>query len=55
MPEARRLLDDESELVRAMAVWALSRLASKEEFAKEKQARQSAEDDPQVRAEWAAG
>jgi epoxyqueuosine reductase len=54
MAEARRLLDDASPLVRAMAVWALSRLAPAEDFANERTARLPGEADPDVRAEWDA-
>jgi epoxyqueuosine reductase len=49
--EARRLLDDDSPLVRGAAVWALSRLLPCEEFAK--LAGASHEDDGSVRSEWA--
>ena len=49
---AERRLGDESPLVRAMAVWALSRLLPAAEF-KELRARYSPqENDPTVRAEW---
>jgi epoxyqueuosine reductase len=50
--EARRLLDDDSALVRGAAVWALSRLLPREEFAA--LANASNEDDDSVRSEWAA-
>ena len=52
VPEAERLLGDASPLVRAMAVWALSRLAPNRtaDLAGEGA---SAEQDPAVRAEWA--
>ena len=47
----RRLLDDESALVRAAAVWALSQL-SQGDFVQE-QHRAASEQDAEVRAEWA--
>ncbi|MGE5266885.1 MAG: tRNA epoxyqueuosine(34) reductase QueG [Deltaproteobacteria bacterium] len=50
--EVRSLLDDASPLVRGMAVWALSRLASKATFQHERAARYEAEPDPGVRTEW---
>jgi epoxyqueuosine reductase len=50
--EAERLLDDPSPLVRAMAVWALSRLATAERFAVLENTRASQEADEEVRAEW---
>ncbi|HTQ13696.1 MAG TPA: tRNA epoxyqueuosine(34) reductase QueG [Rhizomicrobium sp.] len=49
-PEAERLLDDPSPLVRAMAVWALSRLLPPQAFAKLRRA----DGDADVAAEWAA-
>ncbi len=55
-PEAadvlRRLLDDASALVRAMAVWGLSRHLSPSEFALLRQARLGSESDRSVQAEW---
>jgi epoxyqueuosine reductase len=45
-PEANRLLDDPSPLVRAMAVWALAQLDALPPF--------RADDDPAVEAEWSA-
>jgi epoxyqueuosine reductase len=51
---ADRLLDDPSALVRAMAVWALSRLLSAVAFTKLRQARMAIEQDAQVLAEWRA-
>lgn len=45
-------LDDSSNLVRGAAVWALSRLLSKEEFSELCADRADAESDPTVRAEW---
>jgi epoxyqueuosine reductase len=52
MPIARDLLDDESDLVRAMAIWALSRLLTAEDFAAERKARIGRESDRAVRDEW---
>jgi epoxyqueuosine reductase len=49
--EARRLLGDASPLVRGAAVWALSRLVSKEDFAALAQAAGN-EEDQSVRHEW---
>ena len=49
---ARRRLDDDSPLVRAMAVWALWRLLEPTAFAAERAGRLPAEPDPAVRAEW---
>jgi epoxyqueuosine reductase len=46
-------LDDPSPLVRAMAVWALARLAAPEAFERLRTARESMEADPDVRQEWA--
>lgn len=51
--EARRLLGDESPLVRGAAVWALSRLLPRGEFAA--LADTSSDSDEDVRSEWAAG
>ncbi len=51
---ARRRLEDESALVRGMAVWALGRLLDSEDFRRLKAARAAAESDPHVREEWAA-
>jgi epoxyqueuosine reductase len=48
--EAR--LGDASPLVRAMAVWALSKLSTKGEFARLSDHHADSEDDPAVRAEW---
>jgi epoxyqueuosine reductase len=51
---ARRLLDDECELVRAAAVWAFSRLADPPRLHAEGRRRLALEPDGEVRAEWAA-
>ena len=52
--EARRLLDDESPLVRGAAVWALSQLMSDDDFAALAAGKASAETDASVCAEWQA-
>jgi epoxyqueuosine reductase len=52
--EAEALLSDVSPLVRAMAVWALSRLLDRDAFAALARSRQAAEDDADVCAEWDA-
>jgi len=49
---ARRLLQDASPLVRAMAVWALARLLPEEQFATVAPAHVGRESDADVRAEW---
>jgi epoxyqueuosine reductase len=51
---AMACLDDRSPLVRAMAVWALSRLLDAASFARLKATHLPAEADPEVRAEWIA-
>ena len=51
-PEAERLLDDASPLVRAMAVWALRKLFDEPAFARLRAARAPTEPDPEVRSEW---
>jgi epoxyqueuosine reductase len=53
--EAERLLDDESPLVRGAAVWALSQLIEREEFAARAADAIGAEADAAVRAEWQHG
>ncbi len=53
-PRAEALLDDPSPLVRAMAVWALARLLPSGAFDILRARWIVAEDDPAVRAEWAA-
>jgi len=52
---ARALLDDPSPLVRAMAVWALSRLLTTDEFASLKKYHAQQEVDREVLAEWDFG
>lgn len=52
---AEMLLRDDSTLVRAMAVWALSRLLATDEFAAMKAAHAEIETDRYVRAEWDVG
>lgn len=54
MPETARLLDDPSPLVRGAAVWALSRLMTREEFASLAGERRRTEEDAAVKEEWAA-
>ncbi len=51
-PEASRLLDDESPLVRGAAVWALSQLITREAFEALASDQMDAEPDDTVRAEW---
>ena len=51
-PLAAARLDDASPLVRGMAVWALSRLLSPENFAALAAARKSGEPEAEVREEW---
>ncbi len=51
-PTAQALLEDASPLVRAMAVWALSRLLEADAFAALATVRAKAEPDGAVRAEW---
>ena len=53
VPAAIIHLDDPSPLVRAMAVWALGRLAEPAAFARLRVAREAGEADPDVRREWA--
>ena len=52
IPIARDLLDDEADLVRAMAIWALSRLLAADDFAALRRARIGRETDRAVRDEW---
>ena len=49
---AEAALDDPSPLVRAMAVWALSRLLPAAAFARLRERRRAEEDDETVRSEW---
>ncbi|MBK1669331.1 tRNA epoxyqueuosine(34) reductase QueG [Rhodovibrio sodomensis] len=51
---ARGLLDDQSDLVRAAAVWAFARLADPDSLRREAARRLDLEPNPEVRAEWAA-
>ena len=51
-PVAEALLDDASPLVRAMAAWALIRLADPPRVEDARRRRLAIEDDPAVRAEW---
>jgi epoxyqueuosine reductase len=51
-PEAVRLLDDASPLVRAMAAWAVSRLLGASDVARIAADRLAQEADPEVRLEW---
>jgi epoxyqueuosine reductase len=53
VPEAERLLADDSALVRGAAVWALSRLVSTDRFAALAATHGAAEIDPTVKEEWA--
>lgn len=52
LPLVRALLDDSSALVRGMAVWALLRLATQDEFERERKRRAAVETDDGVVAEW---
>jgi epoxyqueuosine reductase len=54
IPDVRDRLGDESPLVRAMAVWALGKLADAETVERERKRFLSAETDAQVREEWSA-
>lgn len=54
IPCAVNLLDEASAQVRAMAIWALSRLLPQDEFAQLAVARRNNEPDEQVRREWDA-
>jgi len=55
VPTARARLADPSPLVRAMAVWALSRLLDADAFARLRATYAAAEPDAAVRGEWEAG
>jgi epoxyqueuosine reductase len=52
IPALQRLLDDASPLVRAMAVWALRRLAPPEAWRRLREERAAREPDGDVRREW---
>jgi len=54
VPVAERLLDDAAPIVRAMAVWALSRLLDRNRFEALRDRRRDTERDPDVRREWNA-
>ncbi|MEL7543786.1 MAG: tRNA epoxyqueuosine(34) reductase QueG [Pseudomonadota bacterium] len=54
LPAVTRLLDDSSPLVRAMAVWALTRLVAPVDFSAHRMKNLPRETDPDVRAEWTA-
>ena len=54
VPAVERLLDDASPLVRAMAVWALQRLAAPGAWDGAKRRHVGRETDAAVQAEWAA-
>ena len=55
VPVVEALLDDGSALVRAMAVWALARLADPKAFAHTRERHLPNEGDPDVRGEWDGG
>ena len=54
LPAVERLLQDASPLVRAMAVWALQRLAAPDHAARLQAQHLPSESDQHVRAEWAS-
>jgi epoxyqueuosine reductase len=54
IPQLMPLLADPSPLVRAMAIWALSQLASEQEYSKIREDYLPRESDPEVAAEWKA-
>ncbi|HUR43496.1 MAG TPA: tRNA epoxyqueuosine(34) reductase QueG [Aestuariivirga sp.] len=54
-PRIEQLLTDGSPLVRAMAVWALSRLSERERYTNLKAHHDASETDAAVKAEWEAG
>ncbi|MDF3808718.1 MULTISPECIES: tRNA epoxyqueuosine(34) reductase QueG [Rhodopseudomonas] len=51
-PEAVRLLDDASALVRGAAIWALGQLLAPDQFEALAESRVGGQDDAEVRAEW---
>ena len=55
IPTARNMLDDASPLVRAMAVWALSRLMPRDAFVQLRDSRAKKETEDAVRQEWDRG
>jgi len=55
LPDVERLLRDDSALVRGMAVWALSRLAERDQFRHTAGAAMAGEGDDEVRREWQMG
>ena len=52
VPQLKRLLEDASPLVRAMAIWALAQLLFASAFAELREAHLPGESDSDVRAEW---
>ncbi|MGH6906497.1 MAG: epoxyqueuosine reductase, partial [Aestuariivirga sp.] len=52
VPRIEKLLEDASPLVRAMAVWALSRLAARDRFEALRLSHAGREPDQAVKAEW---
>ena len=52
VPQVVALLDDPAEIVRAMAVWALSRLMGEPDFSSLRNERINSETDANVRREW---
>ena len=52
VPQVTALLGDAAPIVRAMAVWALSRLIGEPDFARLRSERMNSEADEQVRREW---
>ena len=54
IPVAEHLLNDPSDLVRAMAVWALAQLSSNENFQRLSAAHERNESDLTVKAEWSS-
>ena len=54
MPSAKKLLYDDSPLVRAMAVWALAQLTTVEDFDDLRNVHENTESDLAVKAEWSS-